>query len=65
MELKEIVFYTIVGDSHYHGCRTDEFIESFKLFHPDIDLIVFRFSVISSPINPSPRVAPRKNIPFS
>jgi hypothetical protein len=35
------VFYTIIGDSHYKGCRTDEFISSFKNFHPDIDLVVF------------------------
>jgi len=34
-------FYIIIGDSHYHGCRTDEFIKSFKNFHPDIDLIIF------------------------
>jgi len=36
------VFYTIISNSHYAGCRTDEFIESFKHFHPDIDLVVFR-----------------------
>ena len=35
------VFYIIIGDSHYHGCRTDEFIKSFKTFHPDINLVVF------------------------
>lgn len=35
------VFFTIISDSHYHGCRTDDFIKSFKKFHPDIDLIVF------------------------
>jgi len=38
----KIVFYTIVSSSHYLGCRTDEFIKSFKKFHPDIDLIVFQ-----------------------
>lgn len=36
------VFYTIISDSHYEGCRTDEFIQSFKHFHPDIKLVVFR-----------------------
>jgi hypothetical protein len=36
------VFFTIASDSHYQGCRTDEFIKSFKKFHPDIDLVVFR-----------------------
>ncbi len=30
-----------------------------------IDLIVRIFSVISSPVSPSPRVAPRTNTPFS
>jgi hypothetical protein len=30
-----------------------------------IDLIVLRFWVTSSPISPSPRVAPRTNAPFS
>ncbi len=35
-------FYTIIGDSHYKGCRTDDFIKSFKHFHPDIDLVVFK-----------------------
>ena len=30
-----------------------------------IALIVFRFGVTSSPITPSPRVAPRTNSPFS
>ena len=35
------VFFTIISDSHYHGCRTDDFIKSFKKFHPDIDLVIF------------------------
>jgi hypothetical protein len=35
------VFFTIISDSHYHGCRTDDFIKSFKKFHPDVDLVVF------------------------
>jgi hypothetical protein len=35
------VFFTIISSSHYRGCRTDEFIKSFKKFHPDIDLVVF------------------------
>jgi hypothetical protein len=36
------VFFTIISSSHYEGCRTDEFIKSFKKFHPDIDLILFQ-----------------------
>lgn len=35
------VFFTIISDSHYHGCRTDDFIKSFKRYHPDIDLVIF------------------------
>ena len=36
------IFYTIISDSHYYGSRTDEFIKSFKKFHPDIELKVFK-----------------------
>lgn len=41
MDSTQIVFYTIISNSHYYGCRTDEFIASFKHFHPDIRLVVF------------------------
>jgi len=41
-------FYIIIGDSHWHGCRTPEFIKSFKKFHPDIDLIIFDQSHIDT-----------------
>jgi hypothetical protein len=44
-------FYTIISDSHYHGCRTDEFIKSFKKFHPDIDLFVFGQKQINETFN--------------
>jgi hypothetical protein len=36
------VFYTIVSDNYYYPTGTDKFINSFKRFHPDIDLVVFR-----------------------
>jgi hypothetical protein len=50
------VFYTIIGDSHYHGCRTDEFIKSFKMFHPDIDLIVFGQKEIDETFSSNPKL---------
>lgn len=37
-----IVFFTIADNEYYESCRTDEFISSFKRFHPDIELKVFR-----------------------
>lgn len=44
--MKEFAFFTIVGDTYYNPVRTPEFINSFKRFHPDIDLIVFRQDII-------------------
>lgn len=38
---KDVVFYTIISSSHWAGCRTDEFIKSFKHFHPDVKLVIF------------------------
>lgn len=50
------VFYIIIGDSHYHGCRTDEFIKSFKKFHPDIDLVVFGQKEIDETFATNPKL---------
>jgi hypothetical protein len=50
------VFYTIIGDSHYHGCRTDEFIKSFKRWHPDIDLVVFGQKEINETFATNPKL---------
>ena len=36
------VFFTIVDDKFYNPVGTPLFINSFKRFHPDIDLVVFR-----------------------
>lgn len=36
------VTYTAVDDAHYYPEGTHIFINSFKKFHPDIDLVVFR-----------------------
>lgn len=41
-----IAFYTIVSDQYYYAAGTPKLINSFKHFHPDIDLIVFRQDMI-------------------
>lgn len=50
------VFFTIISDSHYHGCRTDDFIKSFKKSHPDIDLVVFGQSEIDKMFTSRPEL---------
>jgi hypothetical protein len=40
------VFFTIVSDDYYYGSGTPKFINSFKRFHPDTDLVVFRQDII-------------------
>lgn len=52
----DIVFYTIISSSHWAGCRTDEFIKSFKHFHPDIKLVVFGESEIDSEFSKNPQL---------
>lgn len=42
------VFYTIVSDQYYYPIGTPKFVNSFKYFHPDIDLVVFRQDVIDT-----------------
>lgn len=39
-------FYTIVDDKYYYQVGTHKMINSFKRFHPDIDLVVFRQDMI-------------------
>lgn len=39
-------FFTIVDDRFYYPAGTSLFINSFKRFHPDIDLVVFRQDMI-------------------
>jgi hypothetical protein len=43
---KPAVCYTIVDDRYYNMVGTPVFINSFKKFHPDIPLVVFRQDVI-------------------
>lgn len=40
------VFFTIVSDKYYNGVGTPKMINSFKYFHPEIDLVVFRQNII-------------------
>lgn len=44
--MKKICFFTIVDDRHYYPEGTHIMINSFKRFHPDIDLIVFRQDMV-------------------
>lgn len=46
MPKQPIVFFTIVDDRYYHPVGTEILINSFKKFHPDIDLIIFRQDMI-------------------
>lgn len=39
-------FFTIVDDAHYYPEGTHILINSFKKFHPDIDLVVFRQDMV-------------------
>lgn len=40
------VFFTIVDDAHYYPEGTHIMVNSFKYFHPDIDMVVFRQDMI-------------------
>ena len=52
-----IVFYTLVSDNYYYPVGTHKMVNSFKRFHPDIDLVVYRDDVIN-------KVFKEKNIDF-
>ena len=43
---EKICFYTFVSDNYYEGIGTPKLINSFKKFHPDIELIVFRQDMV-------------------
>jgi hypothetical protein len=57
MDTKKIVFYTLVSDNFYYPCNVQAMINSFKRFHPDIDLVVFRQDMID-------KVFKEKNLNF-
>lgn len=40
--MPKTVFFTIVSDDYYYPVGTHILVNSFKKFHPDIDLVVFR-----------------------
>jgi len=40
------VFFTLVSDIYYYPIGCHKFVSSFKRFHPDIDLVVFRQDMI-------------------
>lgn len=45
---KPAVFFTFVSDSYYIPIGTPKLINSFKRFHPDTDLVVFRQDVVDA-----------------
>jgi hypothetical protein len=50
---RSYVFYTFVSDDYYEPVGTPGLINSFKLFHPDIPLVIFRQDVIDQIIDPT------------
>jgi len=44
--MEKIVFFTFVSDNYFYKVGTPILINSFKRFHPDIDLVVFRQGII-------------------
>lgn len=54
--MKKVAF-TIVDDLYYYPVGAHIFVNSFKRFHPDIDLVVFRQDVID-------KIMPEKKINF-
>lgn len=50
--MKPICFYTFVSDNYYEPIGTPKLINSFKKFHPDIPLVVFRQDLVDMIIDP-------------
>lgn len=46
MKKKPVVFFTIVSDEYYYPVGTHILVNSFRKFHPNIDLVVFRQDMI-------------------
>ncbi len=46
MKKEKVCFFTFVSDNYYTPIGTSKMINSFKRFHPDIDLVVFRQDII-------------------
>jgi len=43
---ERVVFFTFVSDNYYYPVGTFKMVNSFKRFHPEIDLVVFRQDVV-------------------
>ena len=43
---EKVVFFTFISDDYYEPIGTPKMINSFKRFHPDIDLVVFRQDIV-------------------
>lgn len=54
---EKVVFFTFVSDNYYYPVGTFKMVNSFKRFHPEIDLIVFRQDMID-------KVFREKNVNF-
>ena len=48
MKDEKVCFFTIVSDDYYYPIGAFKMVNSFKGFHPDIDLVVFRQDVIDA-----------------
>jgi len=44
---KPVCFYSFVSDNYYDPCGAPQMINSFKRFHPDIPLVIFRQDMVS------------------
>ncbi len=51
------IFFTLVNNKYYRGAGTSKMINSFKYFHPDIDLLVYGEDTIN-------KIFKEKNINF-
>ena len=47
MKKERVVFFSFVSDNYYYPCGTHLMVNSFKRFHPDIELVIFRQDVIN------------------
>lgn len=47
MKKEKVCFFTFVSDNYYYPVGTFKMVNSFKRFHPDIELVVFRQDVIN------------------
>jgi len=51
--MKPVVFFTFVSDDYYEPIGTPKLINSFKHFHPDIPLVIFRQADVDKIIDPT------------